>query len=401
MALVLIVDDSEDLLDALQIALMDEGFDVAGAPNGQRGLELMRELHPDVILLDMMMPEMDGLEFLSRLSAEAAAPPVLANSGFEGFRSEALRRGALAFLVKPLSTEGLVGALRSAVERRPVSAALLAENAAGVEQARRLALEVSSRAVAHLDGIGMSGRREGLRRIVRWLPAYFGFGTCLVQILRGNDLCIEAIHNAPAGVHEGLRYPREFAYCDDVIASGSTLVLTDPPHHPSEHFSSHVEVEQGWRFYAGAPLTGPSGGVLGTLCLCDTSTHEFRSEDMRVLQALARGAAQGLETSTWPLDEDGAFGRDHWQLFVEVAVERAARPGGAGMVITAERYAPVPEATGLAVVGLDARRMALLWGGTGEWAPPEPVASHVLAKADLFGLANREAAQAAVRAMGP
>ena len=105
----------------------------------------------------MMMPEVDGLEFLSRLSALPSPPPVVANSGFDGFRAEALRRGALAFLMKPVSAEALLGALRSAIERRQVDPSLLAGNAAGVEQARRLALERSGRAVARLDEAGYVG----------------------------------------------------------------------------------------------------------------------------------------------------------------------------------------------------------------------------------------------------
>src|SRR5215475_5955150 len=104
MARVLVVDDSEDLQEMLAMALSDEGFVVSSALDGNRGLELAGELRPDVIVLDMMMPEMDGLEFLSRLATRPSPPPVVAQSGFLHLRSEALRRGAHSFLAKPFST---------------------------------------------------------------------------------------------------------------------------------------------------------------------------------------------------------------------------------------------------------------------------------------------------------
>jgi CheY-like chemotaxis protein len=118
MTRVLVVDDSEDLQDALEMVLTDAGFEVVRALSGAEGLERVRELHPDVVLLDMMMPEMDGLEFLSHLSTLPAPPPVVATSGFAGFRAEATRRGATAFLVKPASIEVLLSAIHSSLERR-------------------------------------------------------------------------------------------------------------------------------------------------------------------------------------------------------------------------------------------------------------------------------------------
>jgi CheY-like chemotaxis protein len=363
MTRVLVVDDSQDFQDLLHMVLADEGFDVASALEGGRGLQLVRELQPDVILLDMMMPEVDGLEFLSRLSDLRPAPPVVGLSGFDGFRAEALHRGAVAFLVKPVSTETLLGALRSALERRPIEPSLLAENVAGLEPARRVAGEQSGRALARLREVDMSELRQGLRRVTRWMPTYFGFGMSIVALLRGNEVSIEAVHNGPERIHEGQQVARADVYCGDVIAAGSTLVLPDPEHHPCEHFARHKEMREGWRFYAGVALTSPSGAVMGSLCLRDTIARAFRSEDMRVLEALGRAVARGLETKDWPLDEDGAFARRYQALFLDVVMARATRAGGAGVITTVESCSPTPEATGLAVVRLDRARSTLLWGG--------------------------------------
>jgi CheY-like chemotaxis protein len=382
MTRVLVVDDSEDLQETLEMALSDEGFAVSSALDGKRGLELAGELRPDVILLDMMMPEMDGLEFLSQLATRPSPPPVVAQSGFHHLRSDALRRGAHGFLAKPFSMTTLVGALRAAIASRPVAAALMTQNAAEVEHARQLAIEGSARALAQLGPLE-PGVRDGLRRVPRWLTGYFGFGTAEVTFLDARGLRTEAIDAARMGLAEGKTMPREDAFCDEVIAAGSTLVLEDPARHPSERIARHRQVLAGWNFYAGVPLRVANGPAIGTVCLEDTIPHEFHSEDMRVLEAIGRGLGRALETRSWPIDGAGALGREYLRVFIEAASMRVTR-SGAVAAMTVDATTPVPRATGLAAIRLDASRMLLLWSGSaGAWSPPETVEGHVLATADL------------------
>jgi GAF domain len=151
--------------------------------------------------------------------------------------------------------------------------------------------------------------------------------------------------------------------CGDVITVGSTLVLPDAEHHPCEYFAHHREMQAGWRFYAGVPLTTSGGAVLGSLCIRDTIAREFRTEDMRVLEALGQATAHGLETNEWPLGRDGVFASTYRELFVEVMLAKAARRGGAGIVVAIDSGARAPAAKGLAAVRVDGERVALLWGG--------------------------------------
>jgi hypothetical protein len=209
----------------------------------------------------------------------------------------------------------------------------------------------------------MPERRKGLRRVTSWLPTYFGFGMTLVGVLQGDELTIEAVDNGPPSYLPGAHVPQDTVYCGDVVTAGSTLVLPDAEHHPCEHFARHKEMQAGWRFYAGVPLTTSGGAVLGSLCIRDTIAHEFRSEDMRVLEALGRETAQGLETNEWPLDEGGAFAPKFRELFVEVMLARTARVGGAGVITTVDSSATTPAAHGLAAVRLGGGRLALVWGG--------------------------------------
>jgi CheY-like chemotaxis protein len=393
MARVLVVDDSEDLQETLAFALSDEGFAVSSALDGKRGLELSVALRPDVLLLDMMMPEMDGLEFLSLLAARPSPPPVVAQSGFHHLRGEALRRGAHSFLAKPFSITTLVGALFAAISSRPVAAELMAQNAVEVEDARRLAIEESARTLERL-GVLDQGIRDRLRRVPRWLTGYFGFGTAEVTFLDPGGLRTEALDGARMGLAEGKSIPREDAFCDEVIAAGSTLVLEDPARHPSERIARHRQVLAGWNFYAGVPLRVANGPAIGTVCLEDTSTRRFHGEDMRVLEAVGRGLGRALETHAWPIDGAGALTREYLGVFTEAASTRVARSGAmAAMIVDAT--SPVPRATGLAAIRLDASRMLLLWSGSaGGWSPPRAIESHVLATADLSrvhdGIAARE-----------
>jgi CheY-like chemotaxis protein len=380
---VLVVDDSEDLQESLATVLPDEGFVVSSALDGKRGLELTGELRPDVILLDMMMPEMDGLEFLSVLATRPSPPPVVAHSGFRHLRSDALSRGAHSFLAKPFSTTTLVGALRAAIASRPVAAALTAENAAEVEHARRLAIERAARALAQLGEL-KSGVRDNLRRVPRWLTGYFGFGTAEVTLLHEQGLRTEAIDGARMGLAEGKTIPREDAFCDEVIAAGSTLVLNDPARHPSERIARHRQVLAGWNFYAGVPLRMANGPAIGTVCLEDTSPREFHGGDMRVLEAVGRGLGRALETRSWPIDGAGVLEREYLGVFIEAASTRVTR-SGAVVALIVDVTTPVPRTQGLAAIRLDGSRILLLWSGSdaGAWSPSETVAGHVLATADL------------------
>jgi len=118
---VLVVDDSVAVRRALSDALEREpGLSLCGAaPNGALGLELVERSSPDVIVLDLAMPVLDGLDFLSRLRPQHPKLPVLVFSGTAGHANEAtleaLWRGASDYVLKPqgLSPDGLDAFLRA------------------------------------------------------------------------------------------------------------------------------------------------------------------------------------------------------------------------------------------------------------------------------------------------
>ena len=109
---VLIIDDERDLTELCRIGLESNGHSVEVALDGEAGLEAIHARTPDVIVLDFMMPGLDGLSVLERMNrdlAEAARPPVVMLSA-QGRAEDAVRglaAGATSYVTKPFSLEDL------------------------------------------------------------------------------------------------------------------------------------------------------------------------------------------------------------------------------------------------------------------------------------------------------
>jgi len=134
---VLLVDDHTLFRSGLETLLERHGIEViATAGNGREGFFMAQELHPDVVLLDMRMPEMSGLEVLSGLRAVGFKSPIvmLTTSNEEQDLVECLRNGASGYLLKDMEPAELVNALRGIMEGKTVVAPELAAVLARVVQ---------------------------------------------------------------------------------------------------------------------------------------------------------------------------------------------------------------------------------------------------------------------------
>ncbi len=118
MARLLIVDDERSIREALSQVFEYEGHDVTVASDGKEALAVAEDFRPDVTLLDVKMPGMDGLEVLSRLRERDPGAIVVMISGHGTIETavEATRRGAFDFLEKPLDTDRLLVTLRNALK---------------------------------------------------------------------------------------------------------------------------------------------------------------------------------------------------------------------------------------------------------------------------------------------
>lgn len=116
---VLVIEDEPDLRALMALVLEDRGYTVLTASDGREGLEVLGRSKPDVILLDMKMPVMDGWEFARRYRATFEQPaPIVVLTAAEDPRTRAEEVGAVAGLGKPVELDLLFEAIEEAVPRR-------------------------------------------------------------------------------------------------------------------------------------------------------------------------------------------------------------------------------------------------------------------------------------------
>jgi DNA-binding response OmpR family regulator len=116
----LVVEDDEDIADVLRRSLRLEGYDVRVADDGVAALSAYEEHAPDVVVLDLGLPELDGLDVARRLRADGDVPILMltARDAVES-RVEGLDSGADDYLVKPFDRQELLARLRALLRRRP------------------------------------------------------------------------------------------------------------------------------------------------------------------------------------------------------------------------------------------------------------------------------------------
>ena len=115
----LVVDDERSLSELLAMALRYEGWEVQTAGNGNEALTAARNFHPDVMVLDIMMPELDGMGVIRRMREEGLDVPVLFLSARDAVddRIAGLTAGGDDYVTKPFSLEEVVARLRALVRR--------------------------------------------------------------------------------------------------------------------------------------------------------------------------------------------------------------------------------------------------------------------------------------------
>jgi DNA-binding response OmpR family regulator len=180
---ILLVEDTKALARSVAQGLTEEGFSVDVAENGEDGLHLASEIAYDAILLDRMLPRLDGLSVLRALRAKAVATPVLLLTalGEVGDRVEGLDGGADDYLVKPFAFDELLARLRALVRRsrgQPSNALQLG----------RLRLDLAAR-VASVDGtaLDLSAKEFSLLEVLALEPGTVFSRTRLVERLYDED----------------------------------------------------------------------------------------------------------------------------------------------------------------------------------------------------------------------
>jgi CheY-like chemotaxis protein len=275
--LILVVEDHPDWNEALQSLLARDGYRTAGARDGIEALSLATALEPDLILLGMALPVMDGLEFLREYGRDSSissggAPkprvPVLAWSSIPSYLLQAVDLGAAMALESPVVGEQLLDRVDDLIHRRPSSRLPSPARA----RPRSRAPQPTQRELQH----------EFLESLVR----IFSADAVTVGVVRdgqieqglGTGPRAESCLRQSPGNHD--------SPCQLVLSSGQWLGVGDLDENPLLA-TSRWRQESGMRSYAGAPLLASDGAIWGTLALHFASPRVHGHSEKHLLLAFA------------------------------------------------------------------------------------------------------------------
>jgi serine phosphatase RsbU (regulator of sigma subunit) len=294
---VLVIDDTEEVRRAVMLYLRQMGFETSGAEDGLAGLEEVERAAPDLVMCDLRMPRMDGLQFLAKVHAKHPDLPVVVMSGAGLVRDAvgALRLGAWDYIEKPF---GAMEVIEHAVKRALERADLLAENRRYRESLERVNRELRAtlRLLTDDEDAGRQIQARMLpRNHQRFGPFEFTREVVPSAYLSGDFIDAFAIDDR----HWGF-------YLADVAGHGvsSALVTVLLRTFVQRHVAEHVR-------------TG-AGLVLSPARLLDRLNEEMTREDLEKHVTIFYGVVElgaGGEPSTllyanaghfpWPLLFDG------------------------------------------------------------------------------------------------
>lgn len=116
--MILVVDDEPRIIEAVGMSLEVEGFEISGAANGYEALKKLPKELPDLVLLDVMMPEMDGFETLKKIREVSSVPVIMLTvKGEETDKVRGLTLGADDYVTKPFNTNELISRIKAVLRR--------------------------------------------------------------------------------------------------------------------------------------------------------------------------------------------------------------------------------------------------------------------------------------------
>jgi CheY-like chemotaxis protein len=268
MALIMVADDDPDIANLLATLLSSRGHEVHTASNGPSALALIRELEPDLSILDHYMPEMTGLEVAQRLRTDPAtsAFPLL-------MLSAAAPPTALLFcnvvLAKPISVEPFCTAVSELLRPPPPTDPL---RDLGRVQA------VSSLLDIYTDDVGAQ-----LDQVAAGVAAEAGAEMAAVGLVLIDAVALCGSYGLGGWIKEAGGMPAEWTPCTRVVRSGSPTLIADIADDPAFADTPLVTVNK-VRGYAGVPVHDAASHRVGTLSVMSSDAGTFTAD---VLDRLA------------------------------------------------------------------------------------------------------------------
>lgn len=362
---ILILEDDPGTAEALQLVLDAEGYRSSWARNGAEGLELARLQPASLILSDLMMPVMDGLEFM-RLY-RGGDVPVVAMSAMPMLLQQALDQGAHGVLSKPFRMDELLELISELTLRTTLGKPI--EAPSGIHFPIAVLDAADRRRIAALEQLRMLDWTDPTsfavsRAMLEQVASLFEADACRVHLTYGNEIiCHEA--GGPAGPRfRHRRSARKSSLCHYVVESIAPLWVPDL--RSSSLFSgAPVSSEDGFRSYAGVPIFSPGEVAIGTLNLVWKQPRFLSHGDAELLRQFARIIMRG-SAELLPAEFERVLA-----LLMDRAVGQArplsvfnldgSSPGSARMeVLGVERL--VQQATGSSCAIFTALPVGAAWG---------------------------------------
>jgi len=183
---ILIIDDESSLVSSLSFALEEEGYTVHGAGTALEGLKAVAELRPDLVLLDLRLPDRTGLEVLEAMQPTKGGPQVIMISAHGDTRAavKAVKMGAADYLTKPFDLDDLLHTIRTVLERG------------------QMAVEIDFHRRAALRNTGLVGASAAMRELAATVERIAASSTTRILVLgesgTGKALVAKAIHAGSA-----------------------------------------------------------------------------------------------------------------------------------------------------------------------------------------------------------
>jgi signal transduction histidine kinase/FixJ family two-component response regulator len=292
---VLIVEDSLDILSFLaEDVLPYHGYQVAAATTGQEGLDKLSSTDPDLLLLDLELPDMSGIDILKRVQEDETDIPIVLMTayGSESIAVEAFRLGAKDYIIKPFTTEQVIEVL----ERTLIETRLRREKAELTDSLQRRVEQLTILSAVGKSVVSLMDIEELLSRIVEagvyLTSAEEGF--LLLVDRESDDLYLRAAKNLGNDQTQGFRLKVDDSLAGEVVRTGK------PVRRGGKGTGRDFKVKTGYlvRSLLHMPLV-LKGEVIGVLSVDNQlSAVEFSEEDQYLLSTLADYAAISIENST-------------------------------------------------------------------------------------------------------
>ncbi len=272
---ILIVDDSPEMPHLLDACLRPLGYDTAAIGNGRQGLEMLETGEFSVAILDLMLPDLNGMEILRRIRQQRPEIEIIMLTGHASLETaiEALRLGAYDYVTKPFRVDAIRSAVKRAMEKQRLAARLAAVQ--DLSREMTLSLDVKQVAETVLDFVG---------RVLK-------FQNCGLLLIdeEHDELYRLAARGTGQEIAPRLSLSGEKGITVAVARSGEPLYVPDVREDPR-----YVAVGAECRSELAAPLE-INGRVIGVLNVEGAEADAFSPDDARSLSALAAQAAAAIE----------------------------------------------------------------------------------------------------------